>query len=164
MVTGIWWKQRKLRIRQRGQINLVTLYQTVGLLVFIYLDNSVLSYLLGTQQKSVFILETLRIILIENIFLKFLLPILLIINSKTRLPALWVDKHHRRLEFFTSSPSFIPRRPPPPPPLPLPPPPPPPPVVRVQVTPDVREARKVKVSVQVHAGEEPAGTLPPVEV
>ena len=52
----------------------------------------------------------MRIILIEIIFFKFVVPVYLIVRSRTHLPALWVDSEQKSLMFSMSKPSFIPRQ------------------------------------------------------
>ena len=108
---GIYWKKR----RQLGrghlkQYNVITFNQTILLVFVILVDNTLPYFFMDNLQKYQLIFEMLRTILIESIFLKFLFPILLIINSKHHLPELWVDGcHHRAIPFSMTTPTFIPR-------------------------------------------------------
>ena len=92
-----------------GRANVITLKQTVILLILISLDNAGLSYVicrdnsLGMSEDLVFLLEMLRVILIENIFFKFLLPLYFLVGSRTSLPSLWAQQDDRKLKFFLTT-------------------------------------------------------------
>ena len=106
---SIYWKKRRLMIKVR-KCNVITFNQTILLLALLYLTNAVWDYVLTSYPSPhAFTLEMLRIVLVENIFLKFLLPIILIINTKMTLPSLWTDVTHRRIGFFMTKSSFVPR-------------------------------------------------------
>ena len=111
---GIEWKKRRkaIPVRTRSRYNVMTLNETVLLVTLLHLDSTFLSYLLplGNHTQLFFNLEMLRIILIEIIFFKFLIPVYLIVQSRTHLPALWVDSEQKYLKFSMSKPSFIPRQ------------------------------------------------------
>ena len=111
MTIGIYWKlrQQKRPMRVSGRANVITLKQTVILLILISLDNAGLSYVicrvnsLGMSEELVFRLEMLRVILIENIFFKFLLPLYFLERSRTSLPSLWAQCDSRKLKFFLTT-------------------------------------------------------------
>ena len=108
---GVYWKKRRQLGRgNRKQYNVITFNQTILMVFVIMVDNTLPYYFMDTLQKFQLIVEMLRTILIETIFLKFLLPILLIINSKHHLPELWVDGcHQRTIPFSMTTPTFIAR-------------------------------------------------------
>ena len=106
MAIGMHWKKRKMSIPWRRNYNVITLNQTLLFVILIYIDNTLLSYYLGTGGWFLFNLEMLRIILIENLAFKFVFPLLLLKSSKSHLPALWADRDERRLDFFQTSPSY----------------------------------------------------------
>ena len=104
--TGIYWKKNRKLIQARtGQHNVMTLNQTVLLVLLLNLDSAVLSYFL--QGKNMFMFEMLRTILIENIFFKTLFPVYLILQSRKHLQSLWTDKQPERLRFFMSEQKII---------------------------------------------------------
>ena len=108
---GVYWKKRRQVGRgQRKQYNVITFNQTILMVLVILLDNTLPYYFMDTLQHFQLIVEMFRTIFIETIFLKFLLPILLIINSKYHLPDLWVDGCHQiTIPFSMTTPTFIPR-------------------------------------------------------
>ena len=109
---GISWKKRKLTGLFRkltGQQNVMTLNQTLLMVFLIMVDNTLPYYFMETRKEYEFILEMSRTILFEIIFLKFLIPIILIINSKHNLPELWLESNPRTLPFFMTTPSLVPR-------------------------------------------------------
>ena len=106
MTLGIYWKKRKLTIPWRGNHNVMTLNQTILLIILIYIDNTILPYYLGNGGRFLLNLEMLRIIFIENLAFKFLFPLLLIRSSKAHLPALWTDREGKRLDFFWTNLSY----------------------------------------------------------
>ena len=100
---GIYWKKKRILCKiPKYQRNVLTLKQTVGLIFLLYANNMLCDYLLALFPPSefLFILEELRVILVENLLTRFLLPILLISNTQRTFPALWAEKHWKRREFF----------------------------------------------------------------
>ena len=89
------------------QHNVMTLNLTVLLVILLNLDSAVLSYFLQGKGRLVLTLEMLRTILIENIFFKSLVPVYLILQSRTHLKSLWTDKQPERLRFFMSAQKII---------------------------------------------------------
>ena len=114
MAIGVFWKlkQQKKPMRVSGNFNVITLKQTVILLIMISLDNTGLSYVicwdnsLGMNEEVVFKLEIARVILVENILFKFLLPLYFLLDSRSKLPSLWSDGDDRKLNFFMTPPSL----------------------------------------------------------
>ena len=106
---SIFWKKKRLLIRFR-RYNVLTFNQTVLLLLLLYICNAVCDYILTSYlSHNAFYLEMFRILLIENIFFKFLLPIFFIMSTKSSLPALWSDTVDRKVDFFMTQSSFKPR-------------------------------------------------------
>ena len=118
MTLGIHWKRRHSRkpMAVPGNVNVVTLKQTVTLLTLFSFDNTLLAFVittdnaLGISNELVFLLEMLRVIFIENIFFKFLVPLYLLQNSRTSLPALWAERNCRKQKFFITALSLTPRQ------------------------------------------------------
>ena len=108
MTLGIFWKKRILLKIPKHQQNVLTLSQTVATILLIYTNNVLCDYLLSLAPSSeiLFILEELRVILMENLLTRFLLPILLILNTQRTLPALWTEKPWKRREFFMTKINF----------------------------------------------------------
>ena len=92
---------------RRCQYNVITLNQTVLLVILLNVDSVVLSYFLQGKGRLVFTLEMLRTLLIENIFFKSLVPVYLILQSRTHLKSLWTDRQPERLRFFMSTQKII---------------------------------------------------------
>ena len=106
---GIYWKKKRILSRiEKYQRNVLTLKQTVAVILFIYTNNVICDYLLAIFPPSefLFILEELRVVLVENLLTRFLLPVLLILNTKRTLPALWTEKTWKRREFFMTKLNF----------------------------------------------------------
>ena len=100
---GIYWKKKRLLSKiPKCQRNVLTLKQTVAVIFLVYSNNLVCDYLLAffPPTQFLFILEELRVLLVENIVIRFLLPVLLILNTRRTLPALWAEKDCERREFF----------------------------------------------------------------
>ena len=114
MVAGIYWKKRKMppgSFGVKGNRNVVTLNMTLLLVILIYLDNAVLAYVIRLKQHFFFSLEMTRTIIIENVLLRFIIPLYLIVDSKSKLPSLWSERDEERLGFLMKS-SKIQARPP----------------------------------------------------
>ena len=106
---GIYWKKKRILLRiPKYQRNVLTLNQTVAVILWLYTNNILCDYLLAIFPPSefLFILEELRVLLGENIVTKFLLPICLILNTRRTLPALWTEKSWKRREFFMTKLDF----------------------------------------------------------
>ena len=106
---GIYWKKKRILLRiPKYQRNVLTLNQTVAVILWLYTNNILCDYLLAIFPPSefLFILEELRVLLGENIVTKFLLPICLILNTRRTLPALWTEKSWKRREFFMTNLDF----------------------------------------------------------
>ena len=84
---------------------------TAIICTLLYLDSILFSYglLHRTDHQLSFILEMFRIILVENIFFKFLVPLLIILRSRRKLKTLWAEREAGKLEFFLTPPSLIAR-------------------------------------------------------
>ena len=108
---GITWKKKRHLIRARGNYNVITLNQTLLLVCLLSLDNILHTVLVVFREdlNLVFTLDILRIILIENIFFKILIPAYLLLQSRTHYKPLWAASQERKLNFFMTQPSFIPR-------------------------------------------------------
>ena len=107
--TGIYWKKKRTFIPARSQHNLITLNQTVLFVILINLDGMI-SYLLHPNDQShVFVLELLKMIFIENILFKCLVPVYLLLSSRRHYAILWNDRKPEKCNFFMTQPSFVAR-------------------------------------------------------
>ena len=106
---GIYWKRKRLPNKIKDhQRNVLTLNQTLGVIFLIYCNNVILDYLLAIFQPSdlVFLLEELRVLIVENVLTKCLIPIFLILNTRRQLPGLWTNKEMKRTDFYMTKPTF----------------------------------------------------------
>ena len=95
------WKKKALAIGKSYQRNVLTLTQTMGVLVFLYINGVISDYLfLPSENNSIFILEMLRVIFLENIAFKFLFPIFLIYRTQSSLPSLWQKREIEIKKYF----------------------------------------------------------------
>lgn len=110
---GIYWKKKRLSNKiEDHQRNVLTLNQTLGVIFLIYCNNVILDYLLAIFQPSdlVFLLEELRVLIVENVLTKCLIPIFLILNTRRQLPSLWTNNEIKKTDFYMTKPtshSFI---------------------------------------------------------
>ena len=109
------WTKRALsvKIMRKFQRNLLTMNQTAFLAVIFFL-NHIATYGLSSLEdivdtKYLIILEFCRIIVVENVLLKIILPILLISRSRSKLPALWLKDSNSRKSFYFSMSNIKPR-------------------------------------------------------
>ena len=115
---GAYWKRRHVKkpMAVSGRVNVFTLSQTVTLLTLFSFDNTLLSFVissdnvLGMSNELVFNLEMLRVIFIENLFFKFLVPLYLLHNTGTNLPSLWAERNYRNQDFFMTVRKLTPRQ------------------------------------------------------
>ena len=115
---GAYWKRRHVKkpMAVSGRVNVFTLSQTVTLLTLFSFDNTLLSFVissdnvLGMSNELVFKLEMLRVIFIENLFFKFLVPLYLLHNTGTNLPSLWAERNYRNQDFFMTVRKLTPRQ------------------------------------------------------
>ena len=110
-LVGIYWKKKRMFIppRRQSQFNVITLNQTVLLVILINIDSMVSTLLTPSEDRLFFVMELLRIIFIENVFFKCLIPVYLLHCACHRYTLLWVDRNPRQLEFFMTAPSYIAR-------------------------------------------------------
>ena len=115
MVAGIHWKKRQMppgSFGVKGNRNVLTLNMTFLLVILIYLDHAVLAYFIGPiNQQCFFPMEMTRTIIIENVLLRFIIPLYVLIDSKSKLPSLWSERDERSLGFLMKM-SKIEARPP----------------------------------------------------
>ena len=109
-----WTKSRlSVKIMRKFQRNLLTMNQTALLAVIFYL-NHIATYGLSSLENIVptnylINLEFFKIIVLENVFLKIILPIMLISRSKSKLPALWLKDSNSAKIFYISMSNIKPR-------------------------------------------------------
>ena len=102
---GIYWKKKRISFKiylVNHQRNVLTLKQTLGIISLIYCNNVLADYLLASFKPSdlVFLFEEVRVLLVENVLTRFVIPVVLIINTRKQLPGLWRDTEVRRSEFY----------------------------------------------------------------
>ena len=84
LTLGIYWKKKRILLKiPKSQRNVLTLKQTVAVIFLVYTNNLLTDYILAIFQPTefLFIMEELRVILLENILTRLLLPVLLILNT-----------------------------------------------------------------------------------
>ena len=100
---GIYWKKKRISFKiENHQRNVLTLKQTLGIISLIYCNNVLADYLLASFKPSdlVFLFEEVRVLLVENVLTRFVIPVVLILNTRNQLPGLWIDTEVRRSEFY----------------------------------------------------------------
>ena len=100
---GIYWKKKRISFKiENHQRNVLTLKQTLGIISLIYCNNVLAVYLLASFKPSdlVFLFEEVRVLLVENVLTRFVIPVVLILNTRNQLPGLWRDTEVRRSEFY----------------------------------------------------------------
>ena len=85
----------------------------MAVLVFLYINGVISDYLfLPSENNSLFILEMLRVIFLENIAFKFLFPIFLIYRTQSSLPSLWQTREiENKKHFLMTKFNFVPEYP-----------------------------------------------------
>ena len=108
---GIHWKKKRqvTVTRVKENHNVMTLHQTLGLVILIHLNSTLFPSFLMDISKQNFNIEMFRIIFIENIFFKCLIPVLLLRRSRRDLRSLWANSQPRKISFFITPSSLIPR-------------------------------------------------------
>lgn len=110
-ITWSWARKGLARKVNRKQVNVLTLKQTIILIIFLYLDYLIASgsrHLIGIfNSKILFAIEMGRVLLIENILLKFILPLFLIIKTKSKIPLLWAKEDVENVIFFMTQSKLI---------------------------------------------------------
>ena len=115
------WKKKRVFVKVK-KYNVLTFNQTLKIVIILYINNAVFDYIFQSDittvllyyysSQQIFTLEMLRVILLENICLKFLMPIFFILNTRTSLRSLWSEIPYKQINFFMSEPSYLPRSPP----------------------------------------------------
>ena len=117
LAAAILWKKKTLRLKLfplmgggGNQINVITLNHTVWIRVILSADMLAV-YLMRNiiSPNTMLTFEMLKLIIIDNICYRFLFPVYLIINAKSSLPELFLEKPFRKLIFFKSEQNLIPR-------------------------------------------------------
>ena len=110
-ITWSWARNGLAGKVNRKQVNVLTLKQTIILIIFLYLDYLIASgsrHLIGIfNAKILFAIEMSRVLLIENILLKFILPLFLIIKTKSKVPLLWAREDVENVIFFMTQSKLI---------------------------------------------------------
>ena len=109
-----WTKNRlSVKIMRKFQRNLLTMNQTAFLAVIFYLNHITTVGLSSLEdiipRKYLLTFEFCRIIFVENVCLKIILPIMLISRSKSKLPALWLKNSNSVKTFYFSMSNIKPR-------------------------------------------------------
>ena len=101
---SINWKKKRLSLKPRGNYNVITLNETLLLICLLSVDSSSILHtgLLhyghsSHDQTLLFTLELLRIIIIENILFKVLVPVYLILQSRSHYKTLWSEEPEKKL-------------------------------------------------------------------
>ena len=110
---SILWKIKKDQHEvNKKQQNLLTLNQTVGINIWLTMDLISTDFLFWLLPgENVMVLEMVKIIIVDNICYRFLVPLLLLLNTKKMFPELWSDMTVKRREFYLTDQRILPRRP-----------------------------------------------------
>ena len=110
--TMMWKKKQFLNRVKKRQNNLLTLNQTVALSVWLTLDYILVECCVWIiPQEKILLFEMLKLIIIDNICYRFLVPLVLLFNSKKIFPELWSRTLEGKSSFYMTEREKIPRRP-----------------------------------------------------
>ena len=109
---SILWKKKYYNRLTRIKRNVINLNQTVALRVWILADYCAAQIILmAIPQDKVVVFEMYKLIFVDNILYRFLVPFIFIFYTKKTLPELWSDKSLKKVDFYLSRQIIVPRRP-----------------------------------------------------
>ena len=110
--TVMWRKEQLSHKVNKRQSNLLTLNQTVALSVVVTLDYFIFECCIWIlPEENVLLFEMLKLILIDNLCYRFLVPLLLLLNTRKIFPELWTGTVQGTTGFYMTERVKIPRRP-----------------------------------------------------
>ena len=112
-VSILWTKQQIKNLTIQTRNNVLSLNQTVALRVWLLADFFSFQLILNLiAPEKVVQFEMVKIIVVDNICYRFLLPLTLLISTKNNFPELWTEGPiKRRRDFYQTEMRIIPRRP-----------------------------------------------------
>ena len=113
LYVSILWTKQQIKQTSRTQNNVLTLNQTVALSVWLLADIFSFQLILNMiPPEKVVQFEIMKIIVVDNICYRFLLPLILLFSTKKCFPVLWTERPLRtQRDFYQSEMRIIPRRP-----------------------------------------------------
>ena len=112
-VSILWTKQQIKNLTIQTRNNVLSLNQTVALRVWLLADFFSFQLILNLiAPEKVVQFEMVKIIVVDNICYRFLLPLTLLLSTKNNFPELWTEGPiKRRRDFYQTEMRIIPRRP-----------------------------------------------------
>ena len=112
-VSILWTKQQINHHTIKTQNNVLSLNQTVALRVWLLVDFCSFQLILNLIAPEKMVqFEMMKIIVVDNICYRFLLPLILLFSTKSNFPVLWTEGPIRsRRDFYQTEMRIIPRRP-----------------------------------------------------
>ena len=96
----VLWKKNRLQV-PKYQRNLLSLNQTVAIRTWLTLDFYLVQLILMIiPEEKILLFEMVKLIIVDNICYRFLIPLLLIFTTKKNLPQLWSVKSGPRETFY----------------------------------------------------------------
>ena len=100
LYTTVLWKKTRLKV-PKYQRNLLTLNQTVAIRVWLTLDFYLVQLILMIiPEEKILMFEMVKVIIVDNICYRFLIPLGLIFTTKKSLPQLWSEKSGQSKTFY----------------------------------------------------------------
>ena len=111
LYTSVLWKKKGLKV-PRSRRNLLTMKQTVAIRVWLTFDLYLVQLILMIIPKEkILMFEMIKLIIVDNLCYKFLIPLALIFTSRKKLPQLWSERSEKRKRFYmTEQERKLPRR------------------------------------------------------
>ena len=109
----LWTKQQIKHQTIKTRNNILSLNQTVAVRVWLLADFFSFQLILNMIPPERMVqFEMMKIIVVDNICYRFLLPLILLFSTKNNFPELWTERPMRtRRDFYQSEMRIIPRRP-----------------------------------------------------
>ena len=109
----LWTKQQIKHQTIKTRNNILSLNQTVAVRVWLLADFFSFQLILNLiAPEKVVQFEMVKIIVVDNICYRFLLPLTLLLSTKNNFPELWTEGPiKRRRDFYQTEMRIIPRRP-----------------------------------------------------
>ena len=113
LYVSIRWTKQQFNHTSRTQNNVLSLNQTVAIRVWLQADIFSFQLILNMiPTEKIVQFEMMKIIVVDNLCYRFLLPLILLFSTKKCFPVLWTERPLRtRRDFYQSEMRIIPRRP-----------------------------------------------------
>ena len=112
LYANVMWKKEQLSHKvNKTHYNLLTLNQTVALSLVVTLDYFIVECCVWTlPEEKVLLFEMLKLILVDNLCYRFLVPLVLLLNTRKIFPELWTGTVQGSTGFYMTEGVKIPRR------------------------------------------------------